>query len=196
MHHGAGQLRARRAAICHAAQGPGGIGWVGQERRTPWCLHQCPRAPRAQARRQVSTLELIHKGAENWPLKAPPAPFRRALICACSRMHAHDCMRSWGGLCELHDHVALPTDPPDAPGRLRSVAGVHSTCSQLTSCSLHVVAALRTALRVGAVRPLQTLSADPWHELSRPAKRELLIRPSAALATASLCGFHPEVQSG
>ena len=130
------------------------------------------------------------------PLKAPPAPFRRALICACSRMHAHDCMRSWGGLCELHDHVALPTDPPDAPGRLRSVAGVHSTCSQLTSCSLHVVAALRTALRVGALRPLQTLSADPWHELSRPAKRELLIRPSAALATASLCGFHPEVQSG
>ena len=129
-------------------------------------------------------------------LKAAVAPFRRALICASSRMHAHDCMRSWGGLCELHDHVALPTDPPDAPGRLRSVAGVHSTCSQLTSCSLHVVAALRTALRVGALRPLQTLSADPWHELSRPAKRELLIRPSAALATASLCGFHPEVQSG
>ena len=108
-------------------------------------------------------------------------------------LRRHDACCALAGAHMLHERQGRAAT--DGLGHLRSVAGRGSTCSQLTSCSLHVVAALRTALRVGALRPLQTLSADPWHELSRPAKRELLIRPSAALATASLCGFHPEVQS-
>ena len=68
-------------------------------------------------------------------------------------------------------HPALPTGPADGLGHLRGVAGRGSTCSQLAITSVHVVSTLRTAFRVGALRPLWTLSDDPWHQLSRRVQR-------------------------
>ena len=73
-------------------------------------------------------------------------------------MSVYHCVRFWGGLREPRGHPMLPIGPSDGLGRLRSVVDAASTCSQLVISSPHVVAALRTAFRVGALRPLWTLS--------------------------------------
>ena len=65
---------------------------------------------------------------------------------------------SWRPIRAICGHPALPAGPADGLGRLRSVVDAASTCSQLVISTLHVVAALRTAFRVGALRPLWTLS--------------------------------------
>ena len=69
--------------------------------------------------------------------------------------------RPWRKLRVPRGHPALPTGPADGLGHLRSVAGRGSTCSQLAITSVHVVSTLRTAFRVGALRPPWTLSDAP-----------------------------------
>ena len=69
-------------------------------------------------------------------------------------MSVYHCVRFWGGLREPRGHPMLPIGPSDGLGRLRSVLRHESTCSQLVSSSLHVVAAYAEVIRVGALRPL------------------------------------------
>ena len=79
---------------------------------------------------------------------------QRSICAQLSRARPSAPGRSRRPLRAIRSHPALPSDPADDPGRLRSVLLQESACSQLVSSSLHVAAAYAEVIRVGALRPL------------------------------------------